>query len=68
MQDTPTHDTPEKYVAATISTPANESDDQGQSLEAFKAKLRNAGLYQPASDDTAASHDDITLLYVPTFE
>lgn len=60
MQDTPTHDTPEKTVAATISTPVN--DDPGQSLETFKAKLRNAGLYQPASDDTAASHDDITLL------
>jgi hypothetical protein len=35
------------------------SDNQGQSLEAFKAKLRNVGLYQPASDDIAASHDDI---------
>lgn len=67
MQDTLTLDTPEKEsVAATIPTPV--SDDQGQSLQAFKAKLRNAGLYQPASDDTAASHDDITLLYVPTFE
>jgi hypothetical protein len=66
MQDTLPHGTPEESVAAVISTPA--SDDRGQSLEAFKAKLQNAGLYQPASDDTAASHDDTTLLYVPIFE
>lgn len=38
------------------------SDDQGQSLEAFKAKLQDSGLYQPASHDTAASHNDITLM------
>jgi hypothetical protein len=66
MPDTLPHSIPEKSVAAMISTPV--SDNQGQSLEAFKAKLRNVGLYQPASDDIAASHDDITLLYVPVFE
>ncbi|KAG1822610.1 CRAL/TRIO domain-containing protein [Suillus subaureus] len=60
MQDILPHSTPKESVAAIISTPL--SDDRGQSLEAFKAKLRNEGLYQPASDDTAASHDDITLL------
>jgi hypothetical protein len=73
MPDTLPHSIPEKSVAAMISTPV--SDNQGQSLEAFKAKLRNVGLYQPASDDIAASHDDIaashddiSLLYVPVFE
>ncbi|KAG1880706.1 CRAL/TRIO domain-containing protein [Suillus tomentosus] len=61
MPDTLPNGTPEESVpAATISIPV--SDDRAQSLEAFKAKLRNAGLYQPASNDTAASHDDITLL------
>lgn len=61
MPDTLPNGTLEESVpAAMISTPV--SDDRAQSLEAFKAKLRNAGLYQPASDDTAASHDDITLL------
>lgn len=61
MPDTHPNGTLEESVpAAMISTPV--SDDRAQSLEAFKAKLRNAGLYQPASDDTAASHDDITLL------
>lgn len=67
MPDTLPNGTHEECVpAATISIPV--SDDRAQSLEAFKAKLRNAGLYQPASNDTAASHDDITLLYVPVFE
>ncbi|KAG2365158.1 CRAL/TRIO domain-containing protein [Suillus spraguei] len=50
----------EQSVAAIIST--SVSDDQGQSLETFKAKLRDSGLYQPASHDTTASHDDITLM------
>ena len=59
MPDT-TH-TPEKPVAAV----ADLSDDQAQSLETFKSKLSIAGWYQPASDDTPASHDDTTLLYVP---
>ncbi|KAG2144171.1 CRAL/TRIO domain-containing protein [Suillus bovinus] len=64
MPDTLPHSTPEESVpTAVISTPSViVNDDRGQSLEAFKAKLRNAELYQSASDDTAASHDDITLL------
>ncbi|KAG1898203.1 CRAL/TRIO domain-containing protein [Suillus fuscotomentosus] len=61
MPDTLSNGTPEESVpAAIISIPV--SDDRAQSFEAFKAKLRNAGLYQPASNDTAASHDDMTLL------
>ncbi|KAG2115458.1 CRAL/TRIO domain-containing protein [Suillus clintonianus] len=56
MPDAP-HSSPE---AAIIPIPV--SDNRGQSLEAFKSKLRDAGLYQPPSDDTPASHDDSTLL------
>ncbi|KAJ8582366.1 CRAL/TRIO domain-containing protein [Rhizopogon salebrosus TDB-379] len=42
-------------------TTLSSSSDQAQ-LGPFKSKLSSAGLYQPASGDTPASHDDSTLL------
>jgi hypothetical protein len=59
-----TSHTPEQPVMAV--TTLSSSSDQAQ-LGPFKSKLSSAGLYQPASGDTPASHDDSTLLCVTVF-
>jgi hypothetical protein len=61
-----TSHTPEPEQPVVVVTAPSDSDGEGQLLGSFKSKLSSAGLYQPASCDKPASHDDSTLLYVPT--
>jgi hypothetical protein len=47
--------------------PFELDDDQLKSFSTFKTNLENANLYKPSTNDNdKPSHDDLTLLCVPS--
>lgn len=61
---TPTAHMSDQMPQAISPGSSQTQADGGQLLETFKSILATDGLYQPATGDAQASHDDTTLMYV----